>query len=282
MKPLLLAKHDPQEPTGKGALTGVEKRMGLDLNHHPADFAPQAIVGQRWDDAGPREVPLHSHQRGQLTYTARGVASILIGDTRFIVPPHRAMWLPPQTEHAVFYPREVAFRGIFVAPELCGPLPDTPTVVCVDGLLRELIEAAVSLPWDYPGGGPEARLTAVLLDRLVEMQTEPLDLPGAEDPAVARVIEALKKSPGDPRLIADWAQFACVSEKTLTRRFKTETGMSLTAWRERLRIIRAIELIGAGTPVSHVAMDLGYATPSSFASMFKRVTGVSPRTYFNK
>lgn len=251
-----------------------------DLNQHPADSAARGIVGQRWDDDGPQDLPAHRHRRGQLIYTACGVVTVRAESSVFVVPPHRALWMPPGADHAASYPGRVAFRGLFVAPDLCAALPARATVVQIDSLTRELIEAAAGLAWDYPEDGPEARLMAVLLDRMVALPVAPLDLPGAQDKAVLKVMAALEADPADNRSLSAWAQFAFVSERTLARRFKMETGMSFAAWRERLRIIRAIEKIGAGMPISQAAFDLGYATPSSFTTMFRRVMGVSPSAYF--
>lgn len=250
------------------------------LDRHPADAAPAPIVAQRWDRAGPQALPAHAHRRGQLISTARGVVTVVIGRARYVAPPHRAIWAPPETEHAVSYPQDVAFRGVFVAPTLCGTLPKRPAVLQIDALTRELIEAACRISWDHPPEGPEARLMAVLLDRLSAPRAAGLELPGAADKAVARVMARLEATPADDRPLSAWAEIAFVSERTLARRFQSETGMSFAAWRERLRVIRALERLGAGAAVSTVAVELGYATPSSFATMFKRATGVTPSAYF--
>ena len=119
------------------------------LAEHPADRAERQVVGEYWDVPGPRSVAWHSHRRGQLIHTKRGCVSVMTGDALFVVPPQRAVWLPPETPHAARYPREVAFRGIFVAPALCAELPDRPTLVQIDALTRELIAVAARLPWSY-------------------------------------------------------------------------------------------------------------------------------------
>ena len=251
-----------------------------DPNRHPADRAGAPIVGQSWDLPGPGGVGRHRHRRGQLVYAERGPVAVEADDARFVVPPHRAVWVPPETAHAVRYPKEVAFRGIFVAPDLCAPLPSRCTVVQVDPLTRELIQAAVHIPWTYDPEGPEGRLMRVLLDRLVGLRAAPLRLPDGKDERVRRVMQALRADPTDARPAGGWAAFAHVSERTLARRFLADTGMSLTAWRQQLRLITALERLAAAEPVSTVARDLGYATPSSFTTMFKKALGVPPSAYF--
>src|SRR5437868_1254885 len=60
------------------------------------------------------------------------------------------------------------------------------------------------------------------------------------------------------------------SRRTLERVFTTETGMTLGAWRRRARVLRALELLAAGTTVTATAAAVGYATPSSFVASFKQ------------
>ncbi|WP_299396985.1 helix-turn-helix domain-containing protein [Pelagibius sp.] len=251
-----------------------------DLADHPADLATAPIVGEHWDDPGPRSLAWHSHRRGQLVYALRGCASVRTRDALFVVPPHRAVWLPPETPHAVDYPREVAFRGLFVAPDHCHGLPGQTTVMQIDPLTRELIDAAARLPWDYAPDGREHRLMTVLLDQLVALPATPLRLPEGEDAQVRKVMHALRANPADNRPLDRWAEAVHLSERTLARRFLLDTGMSFGAWRQQLRLVVALERLAAGEAITTVALDLGYRTPSSFTTMFKRALGVPPSAYF--
>jgi AraC-like DNA-binding protein len=57
--------------------------------------------------------------------------------------------------------------------------------------------------------------------------------------------------------------------------------MSFGAWRQQLRLLRALERLAAGEAVSTLALELGYASPSAFIAMFKRALGVPPGRYFD-
>ncbi len=253
----------------------------LDLNHHPADAAKALIVGAAWNAEGPRSIPMHRHRRGQLIYAARGCVTVETADCLFVVPPNRAVWVPPELEHSASYPREVAFRGIFVAPELCADLPRDCSVVQIDGLARELIEAASAIDWTYPPDGAEARLMRVLLDRIKVLRYAALSLPDARDKRLKRVTAELRAAPGDMRPLTHWAAVAGMSERNFTRLFLKETRMSFGAWRQQLKLVRAIERLAAGESVTQVGVDLGYVSTSSFTSMFKRATGLPPSAYFD-
>ena len=53
-----------------------------------------------------------------------------------------------------------------------------------------------------------------------------------------------------------------------------------TVWRTQVRLRAALPLLAAGLPVATVARRVGYATPSAFVAVFRKVTGVPPATYF--
>jgi len=58
-----------------------------------------------------------------------------------------------------------------------------------------------------------------------------------------------------------------------------ETGFTFSAWRQRARLLRALEMLAESVPVTTIALELGYSTPSTFISLFKRSFGVTPAAY---
>ena len=71
------------------------------------------------------------------------------------------------------------------------------------------------------------------------------------------------------------------SSRSLARLFLKETGTSFSTWRQHTRLMLALPRLAAGEPVTRVALDLGYASPSAFTRMFRRVLGVSPSEYLD-
>jgi AraC-like DNA-binding protein len=252
------------------------------FDEHPADTAPRPMVGEFWNDRGPQVIPWHSHRRGQIIHVARGCVTVETADGLFMLPTHRAIWLPPGTRHTVRYPGEVAFRGIYLAEGIDSGMARRATVLSINPLTRELIEAATRFEWDYPESGPEARLFAVLVDQLATLDIDPLALPDATDRALRGVTAALRAEPSDPRTLAEWAASVHMSERTFSRRFRSETGLSLAAWRQQLRLFVVLERLAAGDPVTTIAIDLGYTTPSSLTAMFTRAFGVSPSRFYDE
>jgi AraC-like DNA-binding protein len=55
--------------------------------------------------------------------------------------------------------------------------------------------------------------------------------------------------------------------------------MTFGAWRQRLRLVRAVERLAEGAAVTDLALDLGYDSPSAFIAMFRRELGTTPGRY---
>ncbi|MCM3398217.1 AraC family transcriptional regulator [Oceanobacillus profundus] len=81
----------------------------------------------------------------------------------------------------------------------------------------------------------------------------------------------------------DKAELAALSHThpgNLSRRFKKETGMTITEYQQDLRISQARHLLRTeNLPVDEIAWIVGYKDPSYFGRVFKNVTGYSPSVY---
>lgn len=223
-------------------------------------------------------VQRHRHPVGQLIYAATGVMTVTTRDGTWVVPPQRAVWVPAFVTHAIRMTGDVAMRTVYVDPT--DGLPATCGVVQVSPLLRELVLRAVGFRQPYDVDGADARLATVLLDEIRAAPVAPLHLPRPTDARALRVVHALEADPGDPRSLAEWGRTAGASSRTLARLFRAETGLGFRAWRQQLRLLRALERLADGDAVTTVAVELGYDSPSAFIAMFKKALGVPPSQYF--
>ena len=70
-----------------------------------------------------------------------------------------------------------------------------------------------------------------------------------------------------------------VSVRTLERFFLAGFGAAPRGWLKRLRMRKAVELLGDGSNVSETADHLGYRYATHFSAEFKQVYGVPPRDH---
>ena len=151
---------------------------------------------------------------------------------------------------------------------------DAPTVLTVGPLLRELIIACTRGPHDET---PERlRLRAVLLDSVRASPQEPVQLPAPADPRLAAVCDVLQRNPADPRGLSELAGAAGAGQRTLSRLFREELGMTFPQWRAQLRLYHALRMLAEDVPVTTVAHRCGWSSASAFIDVFRRAFGSMP------
>lgn len=245
------------------------------------EMADAAVVGFAQDYV-PGGIPLHSHERhGQLIYAGKGAMTVHTTSGHWVLPPQRALWVPAGMQHAISNARPLELRTAYIDPTANGaPQWSTCVAVSVTPLIRELIVACTELPWSYDPDGPEARLVRVLLDRLALVRHEPLSLPEPQDARAVRAATLLRADPSNTRTIRQIAREIGTSSRTLERLFFADTRMSIGAWRQRQRLMFALERLAAGDGVAATAFSVGYGNPSSFISAFRAAFRCTPAKYF--
>ncbi|NVK44538.1 MAG: helix-turn-helix transcriptional regulator [Oceanospirillaceae bacterium] len=223
--------------------------------------------------------PIHSHSRGEFVYSFSGVLEIRIGGRHYLAPSQYGFWLPPDIEHQGLTRTETCHCSLYVAPELCAAMPDSPCALTVSPLVRAILEQLHAQSAEPEISAEDQRLLQVLLDQLGRAECVGSYLPGSDDALLGPVLRALEANPGDNRSQAELARSVHTTERTLLRRCQRELGMSLAEWRQRLRVVRAMPRLEAGDTVENIAHDSGYSTASAFIAMFRRLTGMTPDGY---
>lgn len=219
-------------------------------------------------------IDAHRHDGHQIAYAARGVVAVTTGAGAWIAPADRAIWVPAGTVHAhrAHGRVELHLVGLDADEDPLGL--DAPAVLAVEPLLRELILAYTRMPDD---GAPErARLRAVLFDRLKASPQRPLHLPAPSDPRLQQVCALLREDPADGRTLAELGRHAGAGERTLSRLFRAELGMSFPQWRTQARLYKALVLLAEGAPVTATAHACGWSSASAFIDVFRKVFGHTP------
>lgn len=260
----------------------IENRPDPETDPEDAGEAPESlpITTYRADFAAGSSLPPHQHRRGQVIYAARGIMTVTTAEAAWMVPPSQALWMPPGMTHAIRMNGKVAMRTLYLSQAAGQAMPAAPTVLMVTPLLREVILRLMEKSRRERPPAVAAHLVGLALDELAHLPSLKLRLPMPREPRLLRLCSALLERPGDPRTLPVLARAAGASQRNLARLFQAELGMSFTVWRRQARLMEALLLLADGTPVTEVALDLGYATPSAFAFMFRRALGVPPSRFF--
>lgn len=83
--------------------------------------------------------------------------------------------------------------------------------------------------------------------------------------------------------VKDVAEEVCISESYFKSVFKKISGYSYSEYLTNIRIDHAKKLLDTtDKSITEIALDVGYQTPNSFSSLFKRETGKTPTQYKNR
>ncbi|WP_026187586.1 helix-turn-helix transcriptional regulator [Ensifer sp. BR816] len=249
-------------------------------NDPDPDFASAPVVG-RVESWSSTEAAFHNHRRHQLIYAIKGVINVSTQASRWVLPPTRALWIRANTDHKLSVARAAEIRVLYIDPAVdCAPASPSCVVVEVTPLVRELISSCAVLPWNYEPGSKEARLCEVLLDQIATLDRSPVDLTVPTDPRGLRIVEMLKREPASREPLASLAARVGASSRTIERIFVRETHLAFGAWRQRFRLLTALELLAYGEAVTNVAFDVGYESASSFVAAFRETFGTTPARFF--
>lgn len=274
------------------------QRIGPLTPHLFTPCAQRPVRAKRHRLTPEQFVVPHGHHWAQLAFSTTGVTRLTTADGSYIVPPSRAVWVPPGMEHAVTVLSATDLMTLYFhqPPGRCGPqVPRNEEaawrqcrVLEVSDLLRALVLAMDARPdtlgrplvLDRDALAREARLNALALDEL--RRARPVKL-GVDMPADARLrtlCEAVLDDPTRHATLEGWARDTGASARTVARLFQQELGTSFGQWRQQVLLAKAVAMAAHKHPMKRIAADLGYASASAFTAMVRRSVGMPPARFF--
>jgi AraC-like DNA-binding protein len=235
----------------------------------------------------------HWHSWAQLVFSISGAVRVSAqgpgADSSYMVPPSRAVWIPPGVVHAVTAVEEADLRTLYLHESAVVVLArgadwSQCRVLDVTPLLRELVLQLAVEPDAVPANDAdrtrEQGISALILDELRRARSLQLGLPLPREGRLRRVCEAMLDQPLRHADIEGWAAEASTSARTLSRWFSDELGTSYGQWRQQLLLAKALALAARKQPMNLIAAELGYASPSAFSAMVTRAVGMPPSRFF--
>lgn len=250
------------------------------IDQSSTDYPPvRPVVGFSGRQARGYYDPPHAHDRAQFSYRLEGVAAVRAHHASIVLPPGRGVWIPPGMVHEVSCRGPAAYNVLYVTPQAV-PYPEGLRVLDVGPLLHALIQEFLTFDTHYDVAGREGEIVRLMLGEIERAPASEATNPVLPiDPRLRRVCDAIRADLHDGRDIDAWASEIGMSRSTFTRGFRAETGMGFGAWRQQLRMTEALARLSAGDLVVDVAHALGFASVSSFSTVFQRAFGLPPGRY---
>lgn len=277
--------------------TALHPAVALDTHRHVPDASRPVRVRARKLSADTQIEP-HRHPWAQVAYSAAGVLRVTAEQHTYIVPPSRAVWIPPGVEHVVTVVEDADLRTLYlhVADGRAGPTALSPAaepaaavwqrcrVLEVSPLLRESVEQLWALARDAgdAGAAPERErlLGALVQDELHRAPSIALGVGLPGDKRLRALCEAVLDDPARHATLQGWAAESGASVRTVARLFRRDLGTTFAEWRQQVLLAKALSMAARKRPMAHIAAELGYASPSAFTAMVRRSVGMPPSRFF--
>ena len=233
------------------------------------------------EDADDLITPWHTHELHQLLYAFEGVAEVESAGVRHVLPPQQAAWIPAGLSHRTTL-RRVRSVAVFFEPSMVDDRGERVRVIAAGVPVREMIVYATRWPIDRPASDPtaDAFFAALALLATEWLDDEaPLHVPTSTSPTVTAAMTYTQDhlADADERVVCTAAG---VSERSLRRQFRADTGMSWQEYRTTSRVLRAMTMLAeTDVTVLDAAVAVGFESLSGFNRAFLRLTGERPSDY---
>ncbi|CUX05934.1 MULTISPECIES: AraC family transcriptional regulator [Agrobacterium] len=246
-----------------------QPQRAADLQNVPRPVAAMARTYEQSVDFG-----WHSHRRGQLLQIIDGFMTARTPDTSFIIPCGYGLLITPEIPHAVHSHGRVSMQSVYIEPDPGVAMPWEPTrVISTSTLLSATVGAFLNEPTLYDENGRGGHLAALMLEEIANAQEGPFALPMPSDKRLQRLCRDLSETPSLDLDIDRWADNLGMSRRTMTRKFRIQTGMSFAEWRRRLRMAHVMRRQAEGARLEEAAADVGYRSLSSLRKAMREVAG---------
>ncbi|GFZ93231.1 hypothetical protein GCM10008018_44500 [Paenibacillus marchantiophytorum] len=260
------------------------------LSQHSHEFIELAYVGEgRGFHYIENEV--HRAERGQLYVIPIGVSHVFrpssADDSKEPLIIYNCIFTPQLLESflpGVTDPPIAAFMQL-----LKDEAYEFDSIVDVDASIEKLF-LALYQEFSLPQSGSTTYLNSLLLQLLVTIyrlinreQRAGLPAESAQPDRFLQVLLYMEQQYAEELTLSHLTQKFQWSERQLQRLFNRHTSQTFHSYLQSLRIRKSCEqLRDSSHKIRSIAESVGYKDQNSFISIFKRIVGMTPRSYRNQ
>ncbi|PRC91999.1 AraC family transcriptional regulator [Solimicrobium silvestre] len=237
----------------------------------------------------PFDTGVRSFAQPYLLFASVGAFHVDSADRTWLLPPYRAALIQANAPVRIWSTAPAVSSSVLFASDLTptSTLASMPALDCqvfrVSTLLHQMINYATQWDVDKAALDPASQSFFQALAHVVgtaSAETENLWFPRARSSDLERAIAFTLETLKEETAFSEVARVAIVSERTLSRRFLDELGMSWIEFVQRARIVRATEgLVMGDASIAELAYTWGFSSASSFAQKFRQLMGETPTQY---
>jgi AraC-like DNA-binding protein len=228
----------------------------------------------------PRHFQVEQHY---LHYASAGAMRLEADGLAWSLPPARAALVAAGTPVQLHLRQKLSACSVLFATGFAPPPAALLSVFEMTPLARELVlECGRRANGLEPTSAYDRSLFRALqmITWQLAQTPSPAVMPIGSSPGVVRALALTEQHLSEDVRFEELATQAGQSPRTLARNMAAEIGMSWGQALQKMRMIRAIELLAeTNAPITHIALGVGYQSLSAFNAAFRSFTGQTPTAY---
>lgn len=225
----------------------------------------------------------HAHRDGQIFMLDSGMISCTSKNYHWSITPNSLGWIPPMIEHSSISWGKIKAKSFHLPATIAKDLPSQPCVLQTNSLIKALIDRIVTFTHFNQLTDQQKTIIQVLIDEIKD--TKPVNsllLPYPTNPGLVKITQAIWQNPSSTKSQSQWAIWAGISVRSLSRYFMQETGMTFAHWKQLAKLLASLPRLSEQKSITEVAYLVGFSDASAYIAAFRSVFGVSPKRYLNK
>ncbi|RAS54253.1 AraC-like DNA-binding protein [Vibrio diazotrophicus] len=218
--------------------------------------------------------PVHKHDTGQLIYMKQGFCVGQAEHNQWLIQKGMLVWIPPNVSHHAECKYDANLIAMYLPPEIAETWPDKIMLIDASKLAIGIIDKFTN---DEVEPIKATSLLDFLLEELIESKPSNNILPLPTDRRLVQITQSTIRNPSIKISLNEWAQKVGACERTLSRLFIKETGLSYKCWINRLKHNKALTGLRDGLTNEELSLKLGFASGDSFSHWFQKEFNCSPR-----
>ena len=248
----------------------------------------------RRDGVALRMAEAHSHDEFEVNLVTSGRGTYTVAGEKRVLRPRSLLWLFPDQEHLLQdFTRDFAMWIVVISPEFAVQMvPRVPVLAERDPgsvflktlpakCVRLLDEVAQELSTGFqPLDCHELGLAWWLASAWNAYEHGDSQDAGSLHSAVSRAMALLREDPS--KNLKTLARETRISPSQLSRLFKRQAGISITDFRNSLRLDAFVARCDGGraSAMFALAREAGFGSYAQFSRVFRRQMGCSPETHY--
>ncbi len=250
---------------------------------HDIEMKPRSvfIVHERME----RNLPLHTHSKGQFTYVDGGLAYIFMEDKTWVIPARHYVWIPQGLPHFLKVRSSATVTQnlyFYTEDDNNDPFYSKLGIYPVNNLLFEMISFTENWNGYIEKKDKAYVFMAAIKNILPQLSTKSFSiaLPTTTNSKLRPIVLYMWQNFSDPITLENISTRFGMGERTLSRLFQSAMSVSFLQHLKLMRITKAIELIMQGDhTTTEIAYLTGYNSLAAFSKAFYQLTNIRPSDF---